>query len=108
MHAERSADGIAAGARPSFGPLGLLALDGCAVSRRPAWPRQFARAGHERRLPRPFDRLELLVHREDAEAPERGELIADVRLEQLGPVGVDREAHLVALERVEDPTELLP
>ena len=42
------------------------------------------------------------------EPAERRELVADVRLEHLRAVGVDREPDLVAPERVEDPAELVP
>ena len=40
--------------------------------------------------------------------PERRELVADVGLEHLGPVGADRVADAVAVELVEDPAELVP
>jgi hypothetical protein len=52
--------------------------------------------------------ISLVVGRQDAQPAERLELVADVRLEHLRPVGVDREADLVAPELVEDPAELLP
>ena len=48
------------------------------------------------------------VEREDPEAAQRRELVADVGLEHLGPVRADRVADAVAVELVEDPAELVP
>ena len=48
------------------------------------------------------------VDRQDPEPAELGQLVADVGLEHLRAVGVDREPDLVAPERVEDPAELVP
>ena len=50
----------------------------------------------------------LVVDGQDPEPAKLRELVADVGLQHLRAVGVDREPDLVAPERVEDPAELVP
>ena len=94
--------------RASGRPSGLFALHDLARRRArgaaPARRRRSARTTRPATSRRPL----LLLDRQDPEPAERRQLVADVGLEHLRAVGVDREPDLVAPERVEDPAELVP
>jgi hypothetical protein len=57
---------------------------------------------------RPLHDLLLLLDREDAQVPQGGQLVTHVGAQHLRAVGVDRVAHAVAPERVEDLAEHVP
>ena len=90
------------------GGSGFFALDGDPGGRLEAGRRDVADVGHERGGQRRRGGHLLVGDRQDPEPPELRQLVADVGLEHLRAVGVDREPDLVAPEGVEDPAELVP